>query len=391
MKYLLLLLIPSFLQSQTLQISSGAHARHQTPIFVTLPKPFHQTSYLLINQKTKTSTPAQLINDTTLFFILQDKLPAKTTNTYKLQPTTTNIKPITITENNNNLTISINNKPLLTYHTQLSLPPTDSPAYYQRSGFIHPLRSPSGAILTDDFPAGHAHQHAIFTAWPNTTFRKEFTDFWNQHLQKGTVEHIKVVKQSTGPLMAQLQVLLRYKSFSQGEVLQEKWTVNIYPFTNYYLFDLYSEQTNTTTDTLYLNQYHYGGLAFRGSAAWNPDDKKNFKDHWHILTSENIRDSAANQTHARWVDAYGMVDGKTAGVTVFNHPNNFRYPQAIRVHPAMPYWAYSPVVDGAFTIDPGGHYRSQFRYYVHEGTPDKTVIEKLEKDWIAPPVVKIIY
>jgi hypothetical protein len=57
----------------------------------------------------------------------------------------------------------------------------------------------------------------------------------------------------------------------------------------------------------------------------------------------------------------------------------------------MPYWAYAPVVDGTFTIDPGNPYRSQFRYYIHEGAPEKSVIEQLEKDWITPPTVKVLY
>ena len=98
----------------------------------------------------------------------------------------------------------------------------------------------------------------------------------------------------------------------------------------------------------------------------------------------------ANQTHARWVDAFGLIDGAGAGAAVFNHPSNFRYPQAIRVHPDMPYWAYSPVVDGAFTINPGEHYRAQFRYFLHDGPVDKYLLEMVEKDWIDPPQVKVV-
>jgi hypothetical protein len=78
-----------------------------------------------------------------------------------------------------------------------------------------------------------------------------------------------------------------------------------------------------------------------------------------------------------------------AGATIFNHPSNFRYPQAIRVHPAFPYWCYAPVVDGPFTLNPGMLYRSQFRYYVHEGAPHINTIERLEKDWIDPPVTSV--
>jgi hypothetical protein len=55
----------------------------------------------------------------------------------------------------------------------------------------------------------------------------------------------------------------------------------------------------------------------------------------------------------------------------------------------MPYWVYSPVVDGAFTINPGTWYRSQYRYYVHQHMADATTLERFEKDWVVPPDVKV--
>jgi hypothetical protein len=394
MKYtlsLLCLLLCLSLHAQTIEVSAGQHARYSTPVFVTLSKPLPPNqSWQVVNQKTHKSTPAQLTDSLTLAFILPDSLAPNTKATYTLQKAFNNHKPpVVITQHAKGLQVTINNKPLFVYHTKEASPPADSPAYYKRSGFIYPLYSPNGQILTDDFPAGHAHQHAIFTAWAGTTFRNDSIDFWNQHKQKGTVEHVQVLNTTSGPIMTQLQVLLRYKSFAHDQVLQEKWTIRIYPFSHYYLFDLFSEQVNTTKDTLFLEKYNYGGLAFRGSAAWNPDDKVNFKNNWHILTSEGIRDSAANHTHARWVDAHGIINGKTAGATIFNYPSNFRYPQAIRVHPAFPYWCYAPVVDGPFSLNPGTLYRSQFRYYVHEGAPNINTIERLEKDWIAPPVTSV--
>jgi Methane oxygenase PmoA len=397
--FLLLLLFSTSIQSQVIEIASGKQSYSNTPVFVKLPKPYAANkSYQLKNKQTGNVTPAQLLDSVTLVFVLTDNLPAGKTIQYDLisgpmgaQYGFINKPIITIHEEKDGVWIKDhNNKPVLFYHTTIVQPPADSPASYARSGFIHPVYSPNGKILTDDFPAGHAHQHAMFAAWTNTTFRKDFVDFWNTQLQKGTVEHVEVLRKKEGPIVTQLQVLLRYKSLAHGEVLKEKWTLNFYPFTGYYLFDLISEQVNTTKDTLFLNPYHYGGLAFRGSREWNPDDKTHFTSNWHILTSEGIKDTSANATHARWVDASGIVDGAPAGATVFDHPDNFRYPQAIRVHPSFPYWCYSPVIDGAFTIAPGQYYRSRYRYFLHAGSPAPAFINKIEMEWRTPPSVKVI-
>jgi hypothetical protein len=378
-------------QEYQITVSAGAQPRSSTPLEVKVEQTLDKNKqYELINKKTGKKAAVQQLKNNTIVFILPDAIAANQSSTYTLAVSSKKkSSPIRIVEENDQLKVYSNNKPVFVYHKDIVSPPADSPSYYRRSGFIHPLYSPNGAILSDDFPAGHAHQHGLFASWTNTTFKNEFVDFWNQHLQKGTVEHIKVLGKEEGPVCARVDLLLRYKSLQFGEVLQERWTITVYPFSDYFLFDLKSEQTNTSSDTLYLNKYHYGGMAFRGSRSWNPDDKTNFQDNWNVLTNEGIRDSAANHTHAKWVDVSGKIGKLTAGVTIFDHPSNFRYPQAIRVHPKIPYWAYAPVVDGPFTIDPGKKYYAQFRYYVHNGTPDIRMVERLEKDYSVPPLVTL--
>ncbi len=386
---LVFLLLPFTAYVQiNISVSAGDHDRFKCPVSVFLTKPFSKEKEVrLVEVKTKKRIPAQLLDSITLIFIL-DSLKAKDSRTYTLdyEPEKKQMfHNVTAEQDQNGILVRSKNKPVLYYHTTEVLPPADSPAYYRRSGFIHPLYSPGGKILTDDFPAGHAHQHAIFSAWTNTTYKKQFVDFWNQHLQKGTVKHTQVMNVKQGAVCAELTVMLEYESFAHGLVLQEQWIIRVYPFTDYYLFDILSEQYNPKDDTLYINKYHYGGQAFRGSKYWNPDDKVNYKENWNILTSEGVKDSLANHTRAKWVDASGKIQDQVAGVTVFGHPLNYGYPQTIRVHPSMPYWAFAPMVEGAFTINQRSYYRSRFRYYVHNGMPDKTIIERIKNDFVEPP------
>lgn len=395
--YLLLLHISflSFAQTRTISFSSDHIKRINTPVRIPISiedkKLFDTSKQYEISTKNGKKTIGQFISEgNELIFLMPEELQANSKTEFTIKPTTTVKKTIvTINENAGLITIASNNKPVFTYHTEIVHPPADSPDYYKRSGFIHPLYSPNGEILTDDFPAGHVHQHALFAAWTNTTFKNSFVDFWNQHQKKGTVEHVKVLNKLQGPVCAQLDVLLRYRSLEHGEVLLEKWRITVYPFSEYFVFDIESEQTNTTNDTLYLNKYHYGGMAFRGSKYWNPDDKKNYKNNWNILTSEGIKDSAANHTHASWVDASGMLEKKMAGVTIIGSTSNFRYPQAIRVHPQMPYWVYAPMVDGPFTIEPGKKYYGKFRYWVHHNGPDLQAINKWKEDFTEKIIVRI--
>lgn len=369
--------------------SSGVQRRYNSPVYVTLDKPLPPGDYQVTNRKTGKVLPAQLADSVTLLFITDKPMPPDALGVYVLGRAKRKFKSgIKVQQQPNGLLVSVDQKPLLFYHTKEAMPPADSPAYYRRSGFIHPLFSPNGSILTDDFPADHAHQHGIFITWVNTTFRGQFLDFWNQHKKTGTVEHVEVMSIKEGPVFTQIKTKLRHVSLAAGPVLEEVWTLTIYPFSEYFLFDLESEQVNITTDTLYLNKYTYGGLAFRGSKEWNKHDK-GFKNTWQILTSERKDISNANHTHARWTDASGILDGKLSGATVFGHPTNFRYPQSIRVHPDMPYWCFAPVVDSAFTLPPGKPYRSRFRYFVHSGAANISTIESVNADFADPIKTKV--
>ena len=78
---------------------------------------------------------------------------------------------------------------------------------------------------------------------------------------------------------------------------------------------------------------------------------------------------------------HGPVDGRQCGVVVMNHPDNFRFPQWVRLHPKMPYFVFAPMVEEPFMIEPGKPYVSKFRYLTYDGTPDHEVIEgSLEKN-----------
>lgn len=377
-------------QEVKVEIIAG-RAAENVIVYIPLNKPLapSATAYELIDRKKGIKHPAQLADSMTLVCILRGELN-KGTHSYAVRPAAYKPKPgIRIEKQPAGLLVSQQGKPIFFYHTAVASPPAGSPDHYKRSGFIHPLYSPDGSILTDDFPAGHMHQHGIFLTWVNTTFRGMPLDFWNQHHNTGTVEHVEVISIDEGPIFSRIKTKLRHVSLAHGPVLEEIWTLTIYDvYDGHYVFDLGSEQVNITTDTLYVNKYHYGGLAFRGSREWNRHDSVHFRNHWQILTSEGKDASNANHTRARWVNASGKINGKMNGVTVFNDPANFRYPQAIRVHPDMPYWCYSPMVDGPFALGPGVPYKSRFRFMVHAGAPDVQVIRNEEMNWADP--VKVV-
>ncbi|MBE7169625.1 MAG: PmoA family protein [Williamsia sp.] len=379
-------------QEALLGVDDNGYTRINSIVVAKLDKELSAAySYTATNTRTGKSAQVQLLDSQRILFILPDTLQANGSRRilYSIDKTTVQEKkPVSVQTTADGFLISVGKKPVLFYHTAVAPPPPDSPAYYARSGFIHPVYSPSGSILTDDFPAGHAHQHGVMMAWTSTQYKGTQRDFWNQQSRLGNVRHARVLSVTQGAVMATIRLELQHYTTAPDTVLTETWTIRVYPFANPFLFDIESDQVNTSRDTLFLNQYHYGGMSFRGSAAWNPDDKVYFEKPWKVITDSGFSVADGNARHAAWVAAEGDINHKYSGIAVFGFPDNFRYPQALRIHPTMPYWCYAPSVDGPFFIPPQQHYRSKFRYCVYDGPLDAAFAHRLLDDIQHPPLIE---
>ena len=129
---------------------------------------------------------------------------------------------------------------------------------------------------------------------------------------------------------------------------------------------------------MHLLDYHYGGFTFRGRSIWSKADKEAFESPLKILTNSGETDlETANLTRCRWFAAYGEIDGRLAGIVIFNHPSSFRYPQPVRIHPEMPYFVFTPVALGGFDITADQPYQAKYRIITFDGAPDATTIEAL--------------
>ena len=87
---------------------------------------------------------------------------------------------------------------------------------------------------------------------------------------------------------------------------------------------------------------------------------------------------------------HGKIDGEPAGITLMCHPNNFRAPQPVRLHPHKPYFCFAPMQLGDFEITPGRTFASRYRFYAHNGPVNATTSERLWKDYAEPARVRIV-
>lgn len=269
-------------------------------------------------------------------------------------------------------------------------PRADIKPEFRRGGYLHPIRTPGGRLVTDDFPPNHIHHHGVWWAWTHTEFDGRKPDFWNMGDSKGRVEFEAVEKTWSGPVMAGFRSRHRFVDLTSGQpvtALHETWQVTSYAFSpggKAWMFDLASEQHCATTNELRLPEYRYGGVGVRGNWAWNGKEKTFF------LTSNGETDrEKGHATRARWCDMGGDVDGSRVGIAILDHPGNYRHPQPMRIHPTEPFFNYAPQQAGDMAIKPGEKYVSRYRFVVHDGPPDRAELDRLWNDFAHPPQVTV--
>jgi hypothetical protein len=380
-------------KSSELEVSAGSQDRVAVPVFFELPKSWIKAPSLVLTEiESGSGLPVQVLPGKPLHiaWIVRD-LPAGQTRSYRLEPAKTPLSAgaaVTCTDDGTRLNLSIGDRPVVTYNHGLLPAPEGIDPVYAKNGHIHPMRTPSGRLVTDDFPPDHAHQHGIFFAWVNTTFEDRRVDFWNQAKKLGSVEHVKILEKVSGPVFGQFKVKLRHSDLTAPgkpkPVLEEIWTVRVYNVPDPFLSDLKSEQRCVADTPLVVNEYHYGGMGLRAAREWYKQEGSGF------LTSTGKTREEGNHTRARWVITHGRSEGQPAAVAILGHPDNFRAPQYVRLHPSKPYFCFAPMVMGSFEIAPDKPYVSQYRYATYDGDPDPGLTDQLWQDFAEPPVVKMV-
>jgi len=376
-------------ETYQLQVTNGEGPRLHSFVRFVLPEDLQPRDHFQLREAgSSTALPVQKTSgpDPELIWKLNRPLKPREKRVYALTIQKSSVRSDVrarnyAAKNEKTLTLYHRQKPVLVYN-MATLPSHDpQKPYYARSGHIHPLYNPLGQVVTDDFSPNHPHQHGLFFAWTRTNWSGRDIDFWNQAAKLGTIAHDKLIATKSGPVFAGFKAALQHRDITDPKskriALNETWDVHVFKQGKAFLIDLTSNQTAVQAP-LKVKQYHYGGFAIRGHRKWNVEAGCEF------LTSENKSRLDGNHTRPRWVSMSGPIEGDISTITIFDHPDNFRYPQPVRLHPKMPYFCFAPLVLGEFEIGTEKPYQSRYRLAVTLGKPDRSLLEQLWADYSQP-------
>ncbi len=250
--------------------------------------------------------------------------------------------------------ITVNGKPFATYNAGDDLP----------KPFLLPVRTPSGVVanraLGDTSDADHPHHKGMWNAVDEVNKVK----FW---AEKGPIRNTSVKVLATGKSPGQLEAINEWRHPETAvPQLTETAVISFHP--NHLI--VYDMTLSATHVDVTFEDTKEGLFGFRvapsmkeknGGQVVSCDGTKTTKECWGKPWN--------------WVDYFGTVDGKTIGVTMMDHPKNFR-PSRYHVRD-YGLFSISPFGESAYTnganpvaevhLKKGESLRLRYALYVHDG------------------------
>jgi type 1 glutamine amidotransferase len=391
-------------------VHAGKHSRADVPVSASLKGvPLHLTpgSTLQLYEITNGAdlpVVSQLEpgNPGRLLWIVDGDLAVGQVRSYELRavpqaPARADQRPnVRLEDDGANLWIRVGDRPVLAYRYAIQDVPPGVDTIFRRGGFIHPLYSPEGEVLTRIQPPDHYHHYGIWNPWTHTEFDGRTVDFWNLASRQGTVRPEQVLERISGPAAGGFKASLAHVAFTapanETVALQEQWDVRVWnmdPLRKIWLID-FTSTLAPLDKPLKILAYRYQGFSLRATEKWGDATAT-------LLTSEGFDKSSANSTRARWIDVNGVSDtpAERSGILFMTSPANHDYPEHLRIWPtgmndgqANVYVNFNPAQDSDWELEPGHSYALRYRMLVYDGRITADVAERYWEDFADPPLVE---
>ncbi len=336
----------------------------------------------------------------TLWFILSGVSEKNTTRSFilkRLEKTSIENNQITIDKQHQDLSLISEGKPVLSYRFATMYPPEGIDPLYKRSGFIHPLRSPAGEVLSRVQPPDHYHHYGIWGPWTLTHINDREVDFWNLAKGQGTVRFEAFLSETEGEVFSGFKALQQHIDFgAAGEdqvAINEVLDVRTWNTGNQkYIIDYTTSVNSPLPDGIMLDAYRYGGgIGFRATEKWH-------KDNCTVLTSEGKTRTDADGSNARWCIVEGESDTQAgrSGILFLSHPSNRMHPEPMRIWPLDAnggrgdmFFEFCPIRHEDWKLESKNDYTLKYRMIVFDGKMDASTAEMYWNAFAKMPEVNI--
>jgi len=253
--------------------------------------------------------------------------------------------------------------------------------------YFHPVCLADGTELTWHRPPDHPWHYGLWFCWKYING----LNYWEEDRQTGLSQGRTEIEHTAVKLhddhSADIVLNLSYHPPGAPAVLVEQRRIHVSApdSDGLYRIDWTGRFTAGAADVLLDRTPIPGekdGQSWGGYAGLSVRFAKDISG-WQLLDSEGRKDLTAHGQNARWMDLSGrFAQGPTAGIAIFDHPNNLRHPAPgfVIMDPKPPFGYFSPAVlfNKPYTLPAAESLTLQYRILIHPGRLDT---KALESEW----------
>jgi len=262
--------------------------------------------------------------------------------------------------------------------------------------YLHPLGLLDGTALTELRPSDHYWHRAFWHSWKSLNGLNYWEEDKKTGLSAGRTDMTAVQAVPKEDFSATIHLDLRYFPPGKPPILTEKRTVSIsapdaqgrywVDWTGTFTAgegDVEFQRTPIPGQPGGAGHGGYAGLGIRFAAFCRP---------WQFFNSEGATDAGRRGINplkgkkAKWVGYRGKTpSGADCTVAVFDHPDNFRFPNPWALYDNLSYLGTGFIHDAPYTLPAGKSFTLRYRTVVCPGGADQAAVDALWEAYATSP------
>jgi hypothetical protein len=256
------------------------------------------------------------------------------------------------------------------------LPPSEPQTSAPVVGYLHPVFTPSGQVITESQGGDHAWLRGVFIAWPQVGGNRP-AGFWTcgqaVWKEKGAI----VNRSADAGADLNRATLAATNAWTDGstDVLIEKTRITARALTGVHVIDLDIELSAANGPAILL-PWAFAGLTFHGRRT--PGESATI----HSPDGEvRLKDSGWNVPQTNWPDAqwYGLIladkRGAKCGLAMMAHRD--KGPTTWSINRGLRFLSANPSATTPITITRDQPLKLRYRLVTHDGVPPADVLNTL--------------
>lgn len=257
--------------------------------------------------------------------------------------------------------------------------------------FLNPVIGPNGKSLIrglfdiEEKPDNdHIHHRGILVAHGDVNG----VDDWSEEEGHGYIRHEFFKETISGSVYAKIVTENSWVSDDEKKVLTEIREMKFYNISEARIID-FKIIFKSTDDVTFGDTKEGGILSVRVATPLRGDRKGKIENSCGAIGEKETWGK-----RAFWCDYSGLLDGETVGLTIFDHPDNFRYPTYWHVRDyglmtansfALSDYYDDKTRDGSHTLEANKEMKFSYRIYIHRGDATEGKVSQAFHNYINPP------